>query len=189
MEIPDVPVVPIDLDDKTRDFLETLDDKLGLVEINAVKVNNYGVYVLGYKYNFLIIHEGIVLDRETGRVSEDTFTSFSFRLTSNFYRKIEEYKQDNLKDAEEKVKDIKIYQGTIEEVAKRLGRPLEAVDTHQPETFVRGCDSFMLRVKAHQFGGEAIVHYQNNPMRYNPHFCIGTPVKYADAKATNLKAA
>ncbi|MBS3122248.1 hypothetical protein J4434_05185 [Candidatus Woesearchaeota archaeon] len=190
MQIPDVPTVPIDLDDNTKDFLESLEGRLDVNEITAVKVDDSTVYVLAYNNNIFVLEYNVIeLDRKTGRVTENSFTNWKFRAVKEFDKKKEEYKRANLKDAEEKVKDIKIYQGSTEEVAKRLGRSLEEVDTHKPETFVRSSDSLMLRIRVYQLGGEAIVHYQNNPIRYNPNYCIGTPVKYAATQANCKRAA
>jgi len=77
----------------------------------------------------------------------------------------------NMADYEAAVKDIRVYQGSIDEVAKELGKELERVDTGKPETYLRERNSFWLRVKANYLGADAIVHSQ-------PGSSMGTPVKF-----------
>lgn len=93
------------------------------------------------------------------------------RKAREYYNKVHQFKNANMADLREAVKDIKVYQGTIEEVSEDLGKGLERIDTGKPETFIKGKDTFWLRVKAHIFGADAVVHYQ-------PGSSIGTPVRY-----------
>jgi len=79
--------------------------------------------------------------------------------------KINEFQKANLADLEKAVKDIKVYQGTIE------GAELELIDTGKPETFIRARDTFWLRAKAYALGADAVINYQSGSS-------IGTPVKY-----------
>lgn len=85
------------------------------------------------------------------------------------------------------VKDIRLYQGGIEEVARQTGRKLGLVDTGKPRTFlhmdseyietqgesVRIGTELLLRLEAKKLGADAVVHYL-------PGSSMGTPVKYVD---------
>ena len=93
------------------------------------------------------------------------------KLKIEYDYKIFHFEEKNLDDIKEKIKDIKVYQGTVEEVSKELGRPLKRIETNAPETFIKANDTFWLRVKAYLLGANAIIHYQ-------PGSSIGTPVKY-----------
>jgi len=72
-----------------------------------------------------------------------------------------------------------VYQGSIDEVSKDLGKKLARVDTGKPETFIRIPSTeninLKLRLRAKELGADAIVHYQ-------PISAIGTPVRFVDAK-------
>lgn len=197
MKIPDVPIVPMDLDDNTRAFLGTLDDKLDRIE--AVKVDDGKLYVLGTYTKILDkCYREIVKDITSGRESEtsfmepDTFggvfaavftlglhylfvTLDRKELVKKHNEKVEGYKQANLAEAEEAVKDIRVFQGTVDEVSKELGKPLERVDTGKAETFMRTSDILNLRVQAYLMGANAVVHYQ-------PGSATGTPVKFANQR-------
>jgi len=85
------------------------------------------------------------------------------RKNDEYRRKRDEFEKANLADLEKAVKDIKVYQGTIEGV--------ERIDTGKPETFIKAKDTFWLRVKAYNLGADAVINYQ-------PGSSIGTPVKY-----------
>lgn len=100
-------------------------------------------------------------------------------LTEWQWTKVNEFQKANLEDLKDAIKDIKIYQGTTEEVEKELGVELKRIDTGKPETFIQGEDSFWLRVKAHLLGADAVVHYQ-------PGSAIGTPVKYKPIKPEEI---
>ncbi len=95
-------------------------------------------------------------------------------------------------ELEESVSDINLYQGSIDEVSKQIGRSLELVDLKTPKTFIeadneRGyvrvqeesigpfTSDFMLRLKAKEVGADAVVHYMHGSS-------IGTPVKFVDKK-------
>ncbi len=91
--------------------------------------------------------------------------------TAWYWNKVKTFQEENMEDLKEAIKDIKIYQGIIEEVSRELGVELKRVDTGKPETFVQEKDSFWLRVKAHLLGADAVVHYQ-------PGSAVGTPVKW-----------
>jgi len=95
------------------------------------------------------------------------------RKTEEYYKKVWEFEKANMADLRKAVKDIRVYQGTLEEVSKDIRRPLKRVETKKPETFIQEEDSFWLRVRAYEQGADAIVHYQ-------PGSSIGTLVKYVD---------
>ncbi len=108
------------------------------------------------------------------------YTSIPFikrdkRKTREFNQNFNKFQNANMSELTEAIKDIRIYQGTIDEVANDLGFALERVDTKDPKTYIAAEDTFYLRVKAHLMGADAIVHYQ-------PGSAIGTPVKYAKNK-------
>lgn len=197
MEIPDVPVVPMDLDDNTKDFLKSLEDRLN--RIDAVRVFNDKVHVLGTSLGWIDTHyHEIVKDRTSGRESKTSFKEpgsvegllgiiftlgiyyalveepreFSLR---NYNRMVKQYTEANLTEAEKKVKDVRVFQGTVDEISGELGRPLERVDTGKAETFLWGSDMLNLRILAYKMGANAVVHYQ-------PGSAMGTPVRYADQK-------
>lgn len=202
MRIPDVPIVPMDLDERTREFLGSLDDRLDksrLDKIDAVKVDGNKVYVLGTydclpKHYREIVHDMIREESVTSfNDSRGFFDDIATILTLSLYyyliviedkeerikkyeQKVSEYIQANLTEAEARVKDIRVFQGSVDEVAKELGRPLERVDTGKPETYLHVADTLNLRVQAYHLGANAVVHCQ-------PGSSIGTPVKYADTKS------
>ena len=190
MKIPSMPNVPIDMEPRFYKLLEDLKGELD--EIDAVRLDKDNIHVLGAKGSFFRQFNEITANRTTGQIIEKT--SFNFNLISaiphlplyifkkgiiqrmiNYYGKVDEYSKINLKEIEKKIKDIRVYQGTIEEVQKEMGKPLERVDTRKAETFLQGKDVFWLRVHAYLHGADAIVHYQ-------PGSYIGTPVRYTYGK-------
>ena len=86
-----------------------------------------------------------------------------------------DYKDTNMKDLENGIKDIRVYQDSKNNVEGDLGRNLERVETGKPETFIYAENLFLLRVKAYSLGADAVVNYRSNPS-------VGTPVKYLDKK-------
>jgi len=84
------------------------------------------------------------------------------RTKAHFYN-VKEFKKRNLEDLTEAIKDIKVYQGSLEDV--------ERIDTGNQENFIRANDTFDLRVKAYLLGADAVMEYQ-------PGSSIGTPVKF-----------
>ena len=81
------------------------------------------------------------------------------------------FQQLNSRDLSIALSEIRLYQGTIDEVERDLGRKLARVDTKKPNTFIRADNDYDLRLKAHLLGADAIVHYQ-------PGSSIGTPVEF-----------
>lgn len=100
------------------------------------------------------------------------------RKIKEYYRTVKQFenanKNDYLSDLGQRIKDIKIYQGRINDISQELGKKLERVDTGRPETFIEAKDRSWLRIRAHELGADAIVHYQPSFSG----FSIGTPVKY-----------
>lgn len=92
-------------------------------------------------------------------------------LKDSFHSRAMRFREKNSNDILEKIKDIRLYQGTMEEVAGDIGRSLERVDTGRAATYLHKDDSFWLRVEAYLLGADAIVHYQ-------PGSAIGTPVRF-----------
>ncbi|MBI4150004.1 hypothetical protein HY488_01225, partial [Candidatus Woesearchaeota archaeon] len=198
---PEPPKVPLQMDANTIAFLESLEGRLDFIDV--VRVETDFTHVLGGRggygrrhgynpaYDFCVT---IQQERASGKFVEFSFTNpsrdsllavaeclFSFlpyvrreeKFRDDYMRSVKQYEQANLKDMEEQIKGIRVYQGTIDEVSRELGKPLERVDTKQPETFLRAEDTFWLRVQAYLAGADAVVHFQ-------PGSSIGTPVRYAD---------
>lgn len=196
MRLPNLPKCSIGLEDCDYKFLDSLEGKVDYVDI--VRIEDDSLHVLGSKDGFFTkakYYVEIIQNRASGEVNETSFrevvtfgnglaTVFTLglyllipsirqgeRLKNGYIEKLGKYERQNLREIEDKVKDIKVYQGTIDEVQRELGRPLERVNTNHPETFLKASDTFWLRVKAYQLGADAVVHYQ-------PGSAIGTPVKY-----------
>ena len=192
MKIPDIPYVPIGMDDETRGFLESLDDIIN--QIDVVRVEENSVYVLGRRWPKLCFE--VAKNRVSGKVSKTYFRDadcdimlllakvFSLGIYNlapsmkqrkmdkkDYETKVEQYRAANLDDIKDKIKNIKVYQGTIDEVQRELGVQLKMVETGTPETFLKEHNTFSLMIKAYLLGADAIVHYQPN--------CVaGTPVKF-----------
>jgi len=99
--------------------------------------------------------------------------------TRNYWELKREILESHIQALSDLADPVKVYQGSIGEVSNDLDRPLERVDTGNPETFIRRDDrgpDALLFLKAHTalLGGDAVVHYQ-------PGSAIGTPVRYKDA--------
>jgi hypothetical protein len=92
------------------------------------------------------------------------------KQTNEYFTKCFKIEQANQTEINEKVKGIKIFQGTIAEVEAELNVALKMIDTGKPEKFIKATDTFWLRAKARRIGADAIVHYQ-------PGSSIGTPVQ------------
>ena len=93
------------------------------------------------------------------------------RKTKEYNKTLKDFKDANMKDLIEAVKDIRVYQGSIKDVERDSGNKLKRIDTEKPETFIRAKDTFWLRVKAYSLGADAVINYQ-------PGSSMGTPVKY-----------
>ena len=197
MEIPDLPNVSIDMDDEEINFLKSLEGKISNIDVARIEGDN--LHILGTKgkeeMGIKILYYEITKNKISGEVKETYFkdpfspdtlpiqflTALLYNLTpsvwqrwkelKNYNKKFIKYKEDNLRDIKNKIKDIRVYQGTIDEVQKELGRPLKRVETNKPETFLQENNPFWLRVEAYLLGADALVHYQ-------PGSSIGTPVKY-----------
>lgn len=196
MKIPDLPNVPIDMDEQTKSFVESLEDKIGYIDVVRVEEDN--INVLGKDSYYGHRYYEVLQNRTSGEISETSFKDsysldvgvpmvLSFGIYSfaphirkrekqkrEHEQKVEQFREANLNDIREKIKDIRVYQGTMDEVQKELG-PLERIDTGKPETFLEEVNTFWLRVKAYLNGADAIVHYQ-------PGSSIGTPVRYSNKK-------
>ena len=85
-----------------------------------------------------------------------------YKLSKNkaYKQNVETFRKDNMYELEQKIKDITVHQGTIEEVSNGLGVSLEMVETGKPEKFIEAEDLFLLRVKAYLLNANMIVHYQ-----------------------------
>jgi hypothetical protein len=179
MKIPEMPDISIDVDEESMEFLQSLDDRLDSIEVARVEgdeLHVLGVRMYSFFHNFEKEYFEITQNRLSGEVSETSFKGLHplsvigtlglYRLLPNvrkrhrqtveFAEKIERYRDANIVDIEEKIKGIKLYQGSTEEVERELGMPLERVDTGQPETFLNARDTVWLRVQAYLKGADAI---------------------------------
>jgi len=184
-KIPEFPYRPIDFNDEK--FLSYLGFELGEeYQFNHVWAVSEGldtIDVLGYRNNTRLFlpnpslelslnKEDVQKMKERGKISScKTFSIWDMFWDKAVSRRIETYIQRNLKNAERKIEHIKLYQGSIEEIQKDLGRSVKRLETGKPETFLKEDDTFMLRVRSYLMGADAIVHYQ-------PGSSIGTPVKF-----------
>jgi len=208
MILPDLPKVPIVMDSETKGFLSGLEYKLNNIEAAGFEEGNF--HVLGTKGYDLncdpLNYVEFVRDKETGEVTETSFenpdlfrtncvkwiTAGLYTLTPGMRQRREQkekyhgkaslYKTQNLEDIRKKIQDIRVYQGTIEEIQAEIGVDVRRVDTEKPETYLTAKNSFWLRVEAYLLGADAVVHCQ-------PGSSIGTPVKYADEKKGPVKYA
>jgi len=189
-----IPRVPIDMDKDTREFLESLEDKLD--EVKIVRVEDGNIHALGSKYGSYF-HEDIYLSEvvkniESGEITQTTFKNPSIprsiianlvtvgihtykrrQKKREFYKRVYQFRDANNKDIEETIKHIKFYQGDLAEVQDQLGKPLKLVDTGTLETYLEARDERLLRVKAYDLGADAIIHYLPEPI-------IGTPVRFVE---------
>lgn len=163
------------------------DRRIRYEDIEYAIVDNGRLYVLGERYHQMLrnTYFNIVCNASTGEIlKENIFKRYDKLLRRK--RKDREYlaRQSELEEfcmkrLKESVKDIKVYQGSIDEVSKDLGEELERVDTGEPETFIRAYSdidrNLKLRLIAKKLGADAIVHYQ-------PESFVGTPVKFVDKK-------
>lgn len=159
--------------------IEKKDKRIGYDDIEFVIVDAGKLYVLGKKFGFRDTYFDIVCDASTGEILEENIfkkfaeLSYTRKKEKKYYNRQCKLKRLNLGRLEESVKNIRIYQGTIEEVSEDLGRKLERVDIRGPETFIKEINTLQLRLLAKIVGADAIVHYQ-------PGSSIGTPVRFVD---------
>ncbi len=165
--------------------IEKKEKRIRYWDIEFAIVDSGKLYVLGEKSGFFRnTYFDIVCDASTGGILEENifkrFGELSYRKKDVKYHD-RKWKLERLylKRLEESVKDIRVYQGTIDEVSEDLGKELERVDINQPETFIQAPDSknknLALRLLAKYLGADAIVHYQ-------PGSALGTPVRFVDKK-------
>lgn len=91
--------------------------------------------------------------------------------TIAYFNEVETAKKKNQDDLVEAVKDVRLYQGSIDEVAEDLKTSMERIDTGEPKTYICNDDPFKLRVEAAILGADAVVHYQRGSS-------MGTPVRF-----------
>lgn len=217
MQLPPLPLVPIDLDQREKDFLTSLDGKIDRILVAGRGVDK--LFVMGNRegalyfnqidpnyVNSWAVREYVTIDRDksTGKVDTCLFCGPDYvspkevllgvatlsgyliyrglwsekqrglrGLQKEFHKEAISFRQQNLRDIQERVKDIRLYQGTLEEVERDFQRPLERVDTGKPETYIKEQDPFWLRVEAYLLGANAVVHYQ-------PGSVIGTLVRFKE---------
>jgi len=93
------------------------------------------------------------------------------RQTKKWEKEILDLRSTNLRDLEDEIKDISLYQGSIREVSDELQRDLERVDTGNSSKYLHTKDPLWLRARAWVLDADAVVHYQ-------PGSATGTPVKF-----------
>ncbi len=216
MQLPPLPLVPIDLDREETEFLTSLDGKIDGILVAGRERNQLQVlgnrgghlsFLENYDYvNTYNVRDYVVINREndTGKIDVCSFPGpdyktwkdeVAFLLTVGLYTAYQRFisttqrrkriiqkafnskalffRDQNLANIAERIKPIRLYQGTMEEVERDLGRPLERVDTGKPETYIQKKDPFWLRVEAYLLGANAVAHYQ-------PGSAIGTPVRFKE---------
>ncbi len=220
MQLPPLPLVPIDLNREEKEFITSLDEKVDSILVAGREADK--LYVMGSRGRSLFcgrdlsfcedsknilgqVKEYVTIDRETttGKVEVFSFQGPDYKtwkdltmalatfmlyiayfensaarremrsLQQAFHSKAMSFREQNLANIAEKIKPIRLYQGTLEEVERDLGRPLERVDTGKPETYIQKTDPFWLRVEAYLLGANAVAHYQ-------PGSAIGTPVRFKE---------
>ncbi len=90
-----------------------------------------------------------------------------------FYATALEYLRRNKAELEREVKQIPIYEGSLVDLERRLGRVLDFMDTGKPEQFLKAKDTFWLRVEAARLGADMVI-------QYTPGSAIGTPVRFRE---------
>lgn len=100
------------------------------------------------------------------------FSPENRRRIHDFSQRAEGYRRKNIAEMNERINNIRIYQGSIDEVVRNIGRGLTWVETKRPETFFRGENDLVLRLMTFFAGGDAVVNYQSGSG-------VGTPVKYS----------
>jgi len=146
--------------------LESLGDRLDGLE--AARIEGDNLIALGYRKGVGNFEIRINLsDRE---VKE---TKFKLPRQPGYEQRRRQIWDANEKDMMDEIQGIRVFQGSIDEVALDICRPLQRVDTDSPETFIRASDTNQLRFMAYRLGADLVVHYQ-------PGSSIGTPVKYSD---------
>lgn len=182
-----IPKVSIDIDDETVQFLKSVGREFERVYV--VRKDQDGIHVMGYDHRFCVE----ATKDNTGNVTKnkDVCYAWSFcdeflnfftarklghykdmkKRNEEFFRHTNLYIDENKKEAQEKTKNIKIYQGPLDEVEKELGKKLEIINTEGPQTFLHTDSVELMVAEAYVLGADAIVHYQ-------PGSAIGTPVKF-----------
>jgi len=196
MKLPNAPQIPLELDDRVKEYLDSLEVRLDSVD--SVKVEGDVVHVLGRKNKY---RYEIEADLITGREFENSFKDvrtistglcrmftlglYSLLIPSVRYRK----KQTtayvrNMEDfIESNLSYMNVYQGGLLEAEKAIGKELEFINTGQNSTFLRrkGYESGYKRliIDSYNLGAIAIIHYTMQRCGDYYHH-IGTPVRFAD---------
>jgi len=202
MNIPEVPIAPLELDEEAKEFIISLEGRLGTIE--AIGIEGKDVFVLGrpgwVSRNFFeIVYNKDGYDRESSfksvGVSEIVLpivlTLGLFQLTpwmsarrhkeKEYREKVENFKAKNLADAEAKLEHIKVYQVDASFLEKQLGKSLEIIELSQAEQFLEAENILNLRAAAYRVGANAITNFQEFETRYT-HWFMGTPVKFAEKR-------
>jgi hypothetical protein len=199
-ELPSMPRIPIDLDDKTLDFLKGYQEvkqayieaariEDGTLHIFASGRTNFGIEYHNATVNiedysgetdsFDVSPPGCLLELVTlGLAHKSSAQREAKRRESEFYGKVTNYMRLNENDIKETVSGIRIFQGSLDEVQSQVGMGLSYIDTGTDDKFVSGGkyykglgEKLWLRVAGHKVGAELLVNY-------NPEANIATPVRY-----------
>lgn len=200
MKLPKLPYGMIDVDKDAKTFIDSLGEKHfydGVFYHKVRFVVAFGIkdgilHVLGTAGDYNQLYFEIKRNVATGFTEEIAFepnegpgvlsaitltlydrlpdTKKRRKQTKEFWNLHDGLAEMNRKDIDEKIKNIRIFQGTIEEVERDLGVSLERVETGKSETFIKAESDYFLRVEAYRAGADLVVHYQ-------PGSSIGTPVK------------
>lgn len=206
MDIPRVPIAPLDIDEDAKKFLSSFSLEGKMHQIEAIGIEGNDVYVLGQHHYpdrfFEIVYNKEGYDRQSSfraagaleSVLPSVLTLGLFQLTPwmsarrhksrEYKEKVDNFKAKNMADAEEKLKHIKVYQIDVSSLEKQLKKPLEIVDTGRAEQYLAASDTFYLRIEAYRLGADAISNLQafDNYLAGTPvnNYLAGTPVKFLD---------
>ncbi|MFW6311472.1 MAG: hypothetical protein ACOC1K_04475 [Nanoarchaeota archaeon] len=190
--IPEFPNSPFDLDQRTIEFIHSLEDKID--NIDSVCTDEVWTYILAQKNDknnsrFNIMYnwdkdETIVQAYENIDSLDTKIKIYSslglYKFTQEYktrqeqskeYKELlEEYIKFNIKEAREKVSDIILYTKSIPELEQSSGKKIKKVNSMP---FICALDTFHLRIKAYKDGADAIADYKSGPV-------TGKPIKFLE---------
>jgi len=204
MNLPKLPFSMIDVDAETKALLDSLDRKWysdgvfphSVEYLEAVGIKNGILYILGRagKLGQMCFEirknlstgeiEDVAFEHyEPGLVSAMTLSLYEYlpgtkkrrKQTKEFWRLRDDIIRINKADIDEKIKNITVYQLSLEEVERSLGIKLQLVDTGKPEKFLDAESEYYLRAEAYKAGADIVVNFQKGSS-------VGTPVKIVKNK-------
>ena len=172
-----VPIISVEIDrnEDTKKYVESIQKKETFIggvsmHIEAARIEGDELHVIGYRGLDFVRYYEIIKNMKTGEERREKAGCFRRKRRWSIEQKGVELKEKNVKELNELIKDIRMYQGNIEEMEKELGA-LERVDTGKAETWIKKPNTLLLRYKAWKMNADAIVHYAVGS-------ATGTPVKF-----------